>query len=310
MRAGLAIAAFLAGCSAAEPIEQPEDPGRLAELLGSGDPFAREEAAHRLSLLGMTVHEALEAGGRAAALVDEDTASLRAGLSGALGERDPQRMLWRAYHVLRGGCLGREWKRVSDELSRQRFRLVEIYEPHERAKFVRFVAKARAYVNPAGDPHDLIFWVQSVRRETGWLVREVYVALHVEFEGEFKTLASRDRYPRECVLAQFLELPEIRKLAVVFPVLEEIEFSYGRIRDKESGTVAAGFHVNAGFVTAGDKGGGRGVYYTAEAGLDPPTSRGGRLLWDRFSPSEATGPLTPRGASFWGAGGWKPPEDQ
>ena len=301
---------LLFGCAGAEIADGPADPAELAALLESIDPLAREEAAHRLSLLGLTVHEALETGGRAATLVDEDTASMRAGLSGAFGERDPQRMLWRAYHVLRGGCLGREWKRVSDELSRQRFRLIEIYEPHERAKFVRFIAKAGAYVNAAGDPHDLFFWVQSVRRNTGWLVREVYVGLHVEFEGPFKTLASRKRYPAGSVLAQFFELPEILKLAGVYPVLEEIEFSYGRIRDKESGVVPAGFHVNAGFTTAADgKGGGRGVYYTAEAGLDPPTTPRGRLLWNAFAPSDALGPLTPRGSSFWGAGGMKPADD-
>jgi hypothetical protein len=280
----------------------------LATLLVSDDPLSREEGAHRLSLLGRTVHETLGETGRSADAVDRDTAAMRERVEAALEERDAERIAWRAYHALRGGCVGRDWKRISDALAQQRFRLVEIYEPHERAKFVRFMGRPRAYVNFAGDPHDLVFWVQSARRASGWIVREVYVALHVEFEVPFKTLASRDRYPRASVLGRFFELPEIAKLAVPYPVLEEIELSYGRIRDRESGLVAAGFHVNAGF-TAGDKGGGRGVYYTAEARLDPPTSPRGRLLWDRHEPGDSVGPLTPRGSSFWGAGGWKPTDE-
>ncbi len=307
MRLSLTIALLLAGCAGLDLDNGPEEPARLAALLESGDPLAREEGAHRLSLLGMSVHEALETEGRPAGLVDQDTASLRERLEDALRERDPERMVWRAYHALRGGCLGRDWRRISEALSRQLFRLVEIYEPHERAKFVRFIGRARAYVNAAGDPHDLFFWVQSVRRDTGWLVREVYVGLHVEFEAPFKDLTRRDRYPQGSVLARFFELEEVRKLAAVYPVLEEIEFSYGRIRDRESGLVPAGFHVNAGFLLAGERGGGgRGIYYTAEAGLDPPTSPRGRLLRDRPA---ADGPLVPRGASFWGAGGWRPPEE-
>jgi hypothetical protein len=300
MRGLLIFLSLLAGCASADLEEGPDDPARWEALLGSDDPLEREEGAHRLALLGRTVH---------APLADRDTASMRERLAESLQVRDPHQILWRAYHILRGGCLGRDWKRISDALAGQRFRLVEIYEPHERVKFVRFMGQPRAYVNLAGDPHDLVFWVQSVRRESGWIVREVYVLLHVEFEAPFKTLAARDRYPRGSVLAEFLELPEIRKFAVAYPILEEIELSYGRIRDKETSTVAAGFHVNAGFLTAADKGGGRGVYYTAEARLDPPTTPRGRLLRDGFAPDGALGPLTPRGASLWGAGGWKPPED-
>jgi hypothetical protein len=226
-----------------------------------------------------------------------------------LEERDPQPMVWRAYHALRSGCLAREWSRVSEALSRQGFRLIEIYEPHERARFVRFVAQPAAWVNGAGDRHDLFFWVQSARKDDGpWRVREVYVGLRAAFEAPFKQLASTDRYPRGSVLARFFELPELLKFAVVFPVLEEIEFTYGRIRDKDGGGAPAGFHVNAGFVMEG-KAGGRAIYYTAESGLDPRELRRGRLAWEGFAPSDTVGPLTPRGGGFWGAGGPKPSDD-
>ena len=317
MRVFLALGAFLTACSGIGPGEEPSDPEDLAVLLGSDDPRKREEAAHRLSLKGQTVHEALETRERAEAIIavlDEDTASMRARLTRALATRDAQQIVCRAYHILRGGCLGREWRRVSKALGDQRFQLIEIYEPHERTKFVRFLAKASAYVNGAGDRHDLFFWVKTVRMGDGvprrWGIREVYVGLHVAFEAAFRSVAARRRYPPGSVLAQFLELPEIQKLAIVFPVLEEIELTYGRIRDKELETVPAGYHVNASFLGAGrEKGGGRGVFYTAESGLDPPSTPEGRLLWEAFAPSGTLGPLTFRGSSFWGAGGLRPQDD-
>ncbi len=310
MRASAAWLAFLAACSGAGFLDEPDDPAVLGALLGSDHPLKREEAAHRLSLLGRTVHEAVAGRPQVEALVDQDTASMRAGLAGALEERDAGRIVRQAYHALRGGCLGREWSRVSDALARQRFRLIEIYEPHERAKFVRFLAQGSAYVNGAGDKHDLFFWVQSGRAGDRWVVREVYVGLHVTFEAAFKLLAAQQRYPRGSVLARFFEAPAVAKLAIVFPVLEEIELTYGWIRDKESEIVPAGFHINAGFAMAGEgKGGGRGVYYTVESGLDPRATRRGRLLWDGFVPDPTPGPLVLRGSSFWGAGGLKPSDE-
>jgi hypothetical protein len=222
----------------------------------------------------------------------------------ALEERTPERIVWRAYHALRAGCLARPWSRVSDALSRQGFRLIEIFEPHERSKFVRFLAQPGAWTSGAGDRHDLYFWVRS----SNGVVREVYVGLVVKFEAPFKQLVGTDRYPRGSVLARFFELPELARIAVGFPNVEELEFSYGRIRDKDADGAAAGFHVNAGFVMEG-KAGGRAIYYTAEAALDPRESRRGRLDWDGFASSDLVGPLTARGAGFWGAGGPKPSDD-
>ena len=130
------------------------------------------------------------------------------------------------------------------------------------------------------------------------------------FDAPFKPVAEQARYPRGSVLAQFLEMPEVAKLATAFPVLEEIELTYGRIRVKDAETVAAGFHVNAGFALAAEgKGGGRGIAVTAESGLDPRETPSGRLVWGGFSPSESLGPLVVRGGSFWGAGGLKPTDE-
>ena len=56
--------------------------------------------------------------------------------------------------------------------------------------------------------------------------------------------------------------------------------------------------------------GGRSVYYTAEAGLDPREIERGRLDWAGYLPSNDVGPLTPRGSGIWGAGGLRPVEDQ
>jgi len=287
--------ALLASCAHA-PADEPEDPTALIEQLDDKDIFRREEAACRLSILGLTIPD------------NADTARIGEGLQRALGEGDPQRMLWRAYHALRAGCLARDWSRVADALSRQGLRLIEIYEPHDRAKFVRFLAQPVAYVNVAGDRHDLFFWVQTIRREGGWTVREIYVGLNAKLDAPFKQLSSTDRYPRGSVLARFFELEELQKLALVYPLLEEIELTYGRIRLKGADGAPAGFHVNAGFAMDA-KAGGRGVTYTAESGLDPREIRRGRLAWDGFIPSDALGPLTPRGGSFWGVGAPKPTED-
>lgn len=301
------LAALLVSCATAP--ESTEDPSELLRLLGHSHPLRREEGAFRLSLAGGTIPDALEGQERALAYAEEDTASMRQGISLALEERDPQRMVWRAYHALRGGCLARPWSRISDALSRQGFRLIEIFEPHERSKFVRFLAQPAAWTNGAGDRHDLFFWVRSGKPDDGpWKVRDVYVGLVVKFEAPFKQLAATERYPRGSVLARFFELPELAKIAVVFPFVEELEFTYGRIRDKDADRAAAGFHVNAGFVMEG-KTGGRAIYYTAEAELDPRETKRGRLDWNGFASSDAVGPLTARGAGFWGAGGPKPSDE-
>jgi hypothetical protein len=309
MRSALPLVLVLASC--AVPAGDPaDDPAAVIDLLGHADALRREEGAFRLSILGRAIPEALEGRERALAYAEEDTLSMREGISRALEERDPERMVWRAYHALRSGCLARDWSRVSEALSRQGFRLIEIFEPHEGSKFVRFLAQPAAYVNAAGDRHDLFFWVRSAKKEgLPWRVGEVYVGLSAKFDAAFRQLAATLRYPRESVLARFLGLPELQKLALVFPVLEEIELSYGRIRGQESEGSAAGFHVNAGFVMEG-KAGGRAIHYTAQSGLDPRETRRGMLEWDGFSPSDAVGPLTRRGAGYWGAGGPKPAEDQ
>jgi len=287
--------ALLAACAQA-PADESEDPAALIDQLDDPDLFRREEAACRLSILGLTIPDSA------------DTVRIGEGLQRALGEGTPERMLWRAYHVLRAGCLARDWSRVADALSRQNLRLIEIYEPHDRAKFVRFLVQPSAYVNAAGDRHDLFFWVQSIRKDNGWVVREIYVGLLVKFDAPFKPLAATDRYPRGSVLARFFELDDLQKLAMVYPLLEEIELTYGRIRLKGSDGAPAGFHVNAGFLMDA-KAGGRGVTCTAESGLDPREIRRGRLAWDGFTPSDALGPLTLRGGSFWGGGAPKPSED-
>lgn len=302
MRAAIPCLLLLGACATAPEI--PDDPSEAIRLLGQSNAFRREEGAFRLSLAGGTIPDALEGSERALAYADEDTGTMRQGISLALEERDPQRMVWRAYHTLRVGCLARPWSRVSDALSRQGFRLIEIFEPHERSKFVRFVAQTAAWSSAAGDRHDLFFWVRSSNN----VVREVYVGLVVRFEAPFRQLAAIERYPRGSVLARFFALPELAKVAIVFPQVEEVEFTYGRIRDKDAGGAAAGFHVNAGFVMEG-KAGGRAIYYTAEAELDPRETRRGRLDWAGFASSDAVGPLVPRGAGFWGAGGPKPSDD-
>jgi len=311
MRGSILLLAALSACAGPSVDETPDDPAALVELLGNPHPLRREEAVHRLTILGRTVQETLRDSEKTLARLEEDTLSVGAGLAAALDERSPERMVWRAWHVLRTGCLARDGNRVADALARQGLRLVEIYEPHERAKFVRYLARAGAYVNGAGDRHDLFFWIQSARREDGsWIVREAYAGLHVAFDAPFKQVAALDRYPRGSVLAQFLELPEIQKLAVVFPLLEEIELTYGRIRERDSESVPAGFHVNAGFALAGEgKNGGRGITCAAESELDPRETRLGKLAWEGHSPSDTRGPLTVRGNSFWGAGGLKPADD-
>jgi len=298
MRGVPAVLCVLAACSVPPIPEEPEDPAALAAMLAGDAPLRREEAAQRMARLGLIVPET------------EDTGAMSEGIAQALGERSPERIVWGAHHALRRGCLGREWKAVADALAGQRFRLVEIYEPHEESKFVRFLARAGAYEDGAGGSHDLFFWVHSVPRGGRWVVREVYVGLHAAFDVPFKAVAAQERYPRGSVMARFLGMPEMAKLAASFPVLEEVELTYGRIRVKDSETAPAGFHVNAGFALAAEgKGGGRGIAVTAESGLDPRETRSGRFVWDGFAPSESLGPLVVRGGSFWGAGGLRPTDE-
>ncbi|HLY75053.1 MAG TPA: hypothetical protein VKU80_13110 [Planctomycetota bacterium] len=308
MRPCIVLLLGLTSCAEVLPASQASTPAALASLLDHPDPARREEAAARLSILGSTVAEAL--GGKTAARTDEDTGSLRAALQQALAEPTAERMIRRAFHSLRTGCLARDAPVVAAALSAQGFRRIEIYEPHDGLKFTRYLAQPSAYVDGAGGLHDLFCWTQALRRsDSTWIVREVYVGLHARFDAPFKAIAPSGRYPRGSVLAMFLERPELLKLAQAFPVLEEIEFTYGRIRDKGSETAPAGFHVIAGFVTEG-KTGGRSVYYTAECGLDPREGRGGALDWEGFSPADTVGSLTPRGSGIWGSGGLKPVQDE
>ena len=308
MRGAILLLAALGACATPHP---PEDPSTLLDLLASDAASRREEGVQRLAIQGQVLGETGPLSGKDLDRLEEDTDTLAAGVTAALEEKDPERTVWRVWHLLRRGCLAREERRVADALARQGFRLVEIYEPHERSKFVRYVARKAAYLNAVGDRHDLFFWVQSTRRDDGgWAVREIYAGLHVVFNAAFKTLATPERYPRGSVLAGFFEMAEVQKLAAVFPLLEEIELTYGRIRDRDSDSAPAGYHVNAGFSLAGEgKGGGRGIYCTAESGLDPSEGRRGRLLREGFVPSDTLGALTLRGNSFWGAGGLKPTDE-
>jgi hypothetical protein len=309
MKFALPFLLILASCGGVPPRE-PEDLALLLDLMGRADALHREEAVHRLSIAGESVPDVLEGRDRALEFAQADTASIRDRVTTALKEPSPERQVWLAWHALRLGCLAREWRAVYDALTRQGCRLIEIYEPDDRTKFVRLMIQTGAYVNDARDRHDLFCWVQSVRRDGGapWHVREVVVGLHVRHNAAFKAISATPRYPRASVLQQFLDLPDLQKLAAIFPSLEEIEFTYGRIRDRNADGAPAGFHVNAGFVMDGNAGG-RSVYYTAEAGLDPREIDRGRLDWAGFTPSAAVGPLTPRGSGIWGAGGLRPVDE-
>ena len=99
MRAALLL--LLLGACATAP-ETPEDPAELIQLLGHSHPLRREEGAFRLSLAGGTIPDALEGQERALAYAEEDTGAMRQGISLALEERDPGKMVWRAYHAPEG----------------------------------------------------------------------------------------------------------------------------------------------------------------------------------------------------------------
>jgi hypothetical protein len=308
MKVALPLVLILASCGA-PPLKEPEDLVLLVDLMGRGDAFHREEAAYRLSIAGERIPEVLEGRERALEFAEGDLATMRQRLNFALNVADPERQVRLSWHALRLGCLARDWSRVYDSLTRQGCRLIEIYEPNERIKFVRLMLQTGAYSNDAHDRHDLFCWLQSVKADGGrWRVREVYVGLHVRFDAPFKTVSASPRYGRNEILQKFLDLPELQKVAIVFPFLEEIEFTYGRIRENSTVGAPAGFHVNAGFVMDA-KADGRSVYYTAEAGQDPRELDRGRLDWDNYSPSVDIGPLTPRGSGVWGAGGLRPVEE-
>ncbi len=308
MKLSLPLLLILASCGGPS-LKEPEDLALLLDLMGRDDVLHREEAVYRLSIAGESIPAVLEGKDRALELAQADTSSIRDRVALALKESRPERQVWFAWHALRLGCIARDWSRIYDALTRQGCRLIEIYEPNERLKFVRLMIQTGAYFNDARDRHDLFCWVQSVKVAGGrWRVKEVYVGLHVRFDLSFKVLAATPRYPRTGVLQMFLDQPDLPKVAVVFPFVEEIEFTYGRIRDNSADGAPAGFHVNAGFVMDG-KAGGRSVYYTAEAGLDPRELERGRLDWQEFAPSADVGPLTPRGSGVWGSGGLRPVED-
>src|SRR5690349_10064490 len=92
---------LLAACATAP--ETPDDPAEPIALLGHGNSLRREEGAFRLSLAGGTIPDALEGQPRALAYAEDDTSAMRQGISQAIEERDPQKMVWRAYHALRVG---------------------------------------------------------------------------------------------------------------------------------------------------------------------------------------------------------------
>ncbi|HXX92272.1 MAG TPA: hypothetical protein VEN81_01480, partial [Planctomycetota bacterium] len=123
----------LASCTAPARTEEAEDPSSLVALLGSPDALRREEAAQRMGRAGLT------------APVNADTEGIRAGLLQALRERSPERLVWRAWHALRRGCLGRLWSGVAEALGRQGYRFTEMYEPREEVRFVRFAGAEAAY---------------------------------------------------------------------------------------------------------------------------------------------------------------------
>src|SRR5437016_7927232 len=103
MRIFFVLLIVFGGCSTSIRREEPDDPAVLRLMLGDDDPLRREEAAQRLLRLGVRVDEAAKL----------------SSLERALEERDPQRMVWRAWHAVRVACLGREWSRVESALQLQ-----------------------------------------------------------------------------------------------------------------------------------------------------------------------------------------------
>ncbi len=305
--AGLAHAA----CTAV-PQAPPEDPATLTAALADPDPERREEALGLLARRGRTAQAWLEEHRpEALALLERDSRSMAAELDGVMAtERGSwDRALWRAWHVIRTGCLAREWTALSKALTAQRFQLREIYEPQESGprRYVRFLARRGAFVDASGRRHDLLFWVSLARREGEWIAREVHVVLHAGIHAPFKDVVERRPYPEGSVLRAFLGQPQLRPIAAVHPTLDEVELSYGRIRVEDGAPAPAGFHVNASFTGAGGIGG-RGVTYTVEAAFDPPEGPDGRLLRGGFAPRGALGEFVLRGSSLMG-GGFRPSDD-
>src|SRR5690349_21120443 len=96
-----ALLILLSACAAASDVPDPWEPGDALDLLGHSDVRRREEGAYRLSILGGTIPDAIAGRENALAFAEEDTGSMRQGILRALEERDPQRMVWRAWHALR-----------------------------------------------------------------------------------------------------------------------------------------------------------------------------------------------------------------
>ena len=83
MRAAMLLVPLLASCAAA-PAEEPPDPAALLRMLEDPDLFRRDEAACRLSILGLEIP------------ATPDTEGMREGINLALSERSPELMIWRA----------------------------------------------------------------------------------------------------------------------------------------------------------------------------------------------------------------------
>lgn len=269
MRNAALIAILLASC--AEAPSRP-DRERLAERLAAG-PEEADRALAELAAAGATVEEALRTREDELRAWREASESLREGLEAAAKSPSYATMLAESARLLRRACLAREWEALRPALARQGFGWVEMYEPHEHAKSLRFIARREAFVTDRGDRHDLFFWIHVAREGPGapWGVRHVEAGLHAALNAPFERLALR--YPAGTVLERFFELPELAKLAEVHPVVEEIELLYDRLGR------GWGYHVNASFVGGGS---GRGVYFTAD-------DQGGK-----------PGPFHPRASSVWG----------
>ncbi len=117
----------------------------------------------------------------------------------------------------------------------------------------------------------------------------------------YAEVLKKHMYPEGSAVDLCLRQPEVVEAAKKYPYLNEIEITYGLIKDRWRSGVPFGFHIQLelGSAPANDQSGQR-LFFTIESYLDPVQDWSGQPLQQDFSPSAALGEIRCWGGSEWG----------
>jgi hypothetical protein len=224
--------------------------------------------------------------------------------------RSYHRLLHDASHEIRGVTLDRPWSEVEPALRRQGLRQMRARD-HQHTSDYRYLVSKDGWLGGDQTAHSLYLEFSVDRRDSNTVVSArpgcvmtAEAGLFVEPNRPYAQMLTNGAYPDGSVLFRGLRLPEAASAAQSYPILKKIEVTYNYIRDRWSESVAQGFSLHLTFgVSVRDDRRGKGLFFTAESGLDALEDWQGRRVQQQFESHDTVGEFR-----SWGSNEWKQTE--